>query len=86
MSKRPVEYDATEQFLLDSLMNLVTSRKAHRETVGGFTFVVSNVKAGVKVRVTNAAGAVVHQDTYERVFGLYDVTSRIDADLNGEEQ
>lgn len=82
MNQRPVEYEATEQFLLESLMNLVTSRKTHRETAGEFTFAVTNYpKAGVRVRVTDAAGTVVHSDIYERVFGLYDVTSRIDADL-----
>lgn len=83
MSKRPVDYDKTETFLVQSLMNLISSRKAHRETVNGFTFVVTNRKAGVRVRVTDAVGSVVHEDTYERCFGLYDVTSRIDADLNG---
>lgn len=84
MSIERVSYQATGDFLLQSLMNQVTSRRAHRETVDGFTFTVTNLKAGVKVRVTDATGAVVHEDLYERCLGLYDVTRHIDADLNGE--
>lgn len=84
MSTRPVEYDATETFILECLMGSVHGVKTRRQTVGDFTFAVTNLKSGVKVQVKRkATGEIVHEDIYERCFGLYDVTHRVDADLRG---